>query len=959
MYERKIIDIRRSFIPINANEFPETLHATGREDWPEDRVPVIPYKGHNFLPTSYGYRSYFGLNFKLDTDSLLPNRPDAIFLFQTLAYKNIIVALCDTGIWVKDAGELDGIWTQIIAKVVPDINIFFEWYYATIRNKLYLFRTNDTNFYEIETDITDPLGIVVNTLSPTFITLNAQLGMFRLGSRIGFWDGTNAVAISSADDLTDITPNILTGANVTTFNSVIGKISAIRSHGQHAIIYASKSVVFLQLQAGDTFLVKASPILQDTGVPYSRQSVVAIPDSLHFAYTSTGIYKIEEAKPELIVPEVYDYFKRFTISPVYLKILQGRYLCFECIDPRAIDGDPQFSEADIPESVVVFPAIPPSLDEIHNSDPTVIDTCAVANALSDGLLTEQKNQANTDIGPDLKTGTNAQPIYTAYLSRNGIIDLSNLTWGSVPCGWLGANGEHMDMSPNVPPSLAKMTTDKTNKIAVDGRDAWIDGKWTIARFVQTQMAIWGMEEKAMNAFMTALKARVFFTTKSTEGLVVCVPVAPANSFCELGEYVTKYSDPQLGYNPCSFWLTRYAEETEIVRAKKISETSCSPPITHFTKWRVDRGDGVITNNIDSAEEAATIPYNYWLTTPSGMPGSGTFRTPYELVPAGLATDGSPLGYSLTTHQTSTTDSIGTLVVLPMTIVRDQLASDFTQTVIISAINEKESDRSGVLGVETAFCEITGWLYTDKNGKQQYIASSSCQITNDSSPGAATNAARIVPHGENRGLPLDANGNFCGNPFEIPTIGFDDVKWPDQVVTFPAVSYLLQLGSIAPMYPTLVGSFVYDLHLKKWGKIKLNYKLLVEMLPINSESTVPVQKDNFGILAGCYLSDGQIYLFDEKPADSRLTWGKIGYYRLGMTDIKEIQIMFARNGQGYIETECSIDGINLKPILTEQFAFKGPNAVAYPKYSAKWYNISVVGIYDVVELMTDVSRKGRR
>lgn len=170
---------------------------------------------------------------------------------------------------------------------------------------------------------------------------------------------------------------------------------------------------------------------------------------------------------------------------------------------------------------------------------------------------------------------------------------------------------------------------------------------------------------------------------------------------------------------------------------------------------------------------------------------------------------------------------------------------------------------------------------------------------------------------------------------------------------------LQVGSIAPMYPTIVGAFTYDLHLKKWGKFKTDYKLLVEMLPINSESTVPVQKDNFGILAGCYTPDGFIYIFDEKPASSKLTWGKIGYYRLGMTDLKEVQMVFARTGKGSVEIECSIDGTNLKLPLTEKFSFNGFNVIAHPKYSAKWYNISVTGVYDVVELVTDVSRKGRR
>lgn len=74
----KIIDITRSFVIVDPRTFPETLHATAREDFPENRVPVVPYKGFNFLPTAMGYKSYFGVNAQLDI-SALTSRVDKIF----------------------------------------------------------------------------------------------------------------------------------------------------------------------------------------------------------------------------------------------------------------------------------------------------------------------------------------------------------------------------------------------------------------------------------------------------------------------------------------------------------------------------------------------------------------------------------------------------------------------------------------------------------------------------------------------------------------------------------------------------------------------------------------------------------------------------------------------------------------------------------------------------------------
>ena len=230
MQAAKIIDVTRSFIPVDPNAYPETLHSTEKEDSPENRIPVVPYIGHNFLPTSYGYKSFFGVNAALDIDTLAPNKPDYVFIFQNLAYQNILVALCDTGIWAKPA-DTNGAWTQLVAKAAPAATVFYEWYYVTIKNKLYCFRANDTAFYQIDTDIEQPLGVVCEEIVPNFITITAQLGMFKLGARIGFWDGTNAVAWGNPDDLSDFTPSVLTGVNVTTFNSVVGKISQIRSHG--------------------------------------------------------------------------------------------------------------------------------------------------------------------------------------------------------------------------------------------------------------------------------------------------------------------------------------------------------------------------------------------------------------------------------------------------------------------------------------------------------------------------------------------------------------------------------------------------------------------------------------------------------------------------------------------------------------------------------------------------------
>src|SRR3974377_851766 len=99
--EPHIIDLRRSYLPIDPKAFPTTELATTGEDAPESRIPVIPYNGYNFMPTPRGYASFFGINSYLNIESLITSggtgNVDDLFMLQTDGYENVLVALCDDG----------------------------------------------------------------------------------------------------------------------------------------------------------------------------------------------------------------------------------------------------------------------------------------------------------------------------------------------------------------------------------------------------------------------------------------------------------------------------------------------------------------------------------------------------------------------------------------------------------------------------------------------------------------------------------------------------------------------------------------------------------------------------------------------------------------------------------------------------------------------------------------------
>lgn len=987
----KVIDVTRSFIPVNPNAYPENLHSTGQEDSPERSPPIVPYKGENFLPTAYGYKSFFGMNAAIQALAL-ERDVDHLFIFQTATYKNILFALCDNGVWISVPPEPideeallppDNIWVNLVGMDVAADDEYFEYSFFVIKNKLYVYRQNGTQFYQFETDPDEEYGILMTTFVPDFITLTSQLGMFRARNRIGFWDGENAISWSSPDDYNDFTPAVLTGANVTTFNSILGKISAIRPHGDHCICYASKSITLLQINPAETFFMKAIPIIE-AGVPYKRQSVENVPDTEHFAYTDAGIYKIKSGAEERIIPEVWDYFKELTQQPIYLHLLQSRYLAFECIDPNAINGIPQFSKVIIPPSTVTFPGVPPTLEAVNESDPDDIAICDVVDLLDDNYFQEQKDDGDAAVPiNNRKPGTFMQPVYTCYLSNNGQSNLTELEWDMNPCGQVGPTGKELKMAP-VPTlgDLSKMTQTTVNKTVVPATDAYLDGKWTMERFVATQMALWEQQDKGIDEFLSKVASRSESDSTITPNSNTCVLSVPAYSTCVIGKFAKAYSAPKFGFNKCSFWLTRYVVEAVEAQTKYRQTIRCNDPYTAVTPslFHVTYpGNPALYPGLFYGSIAAAV---------AGAPnyGSSTSHTYAPLADGAAVTyatlDGGATGeagYGRLNNQLgvhawdiaiyyAASDAMHTLhkvsdgLYPDYPVIQQHYAPGYADLALtVEAYNVLEPlDQAPT--PETAFCLLTHWKYTNTAGETVTVPATTCTETADKYPGFSGLAPddRTVDEDDPRPpVLMGSDGSFCNIPFDPPIVP-GDVSWPDETVEYEGGSFLLQNGSIAPKYPTFTGFLVYDLALKKWGKMVGEYKVLLDYSPMNSSSSSALDFNIFGILAGAMKANGKIYVFDSAPASSFLTWGKIGYYRLGMTDPQSIRVDFKTMSTGTLEVDSSLDGINLGIELHFEQAFTSTNqVVAYPTYSAKWHNITVRGKFDISYLEFIGLQKGKR
>lgn len=411
MQRSKFIDLTRTFLPVDPNTFPNTLHGTDREDSPENRIPVMAYEGHNFLPTHYGYKSYFGTNSELEIDALTAN-VDYILMYQNTNFENILIALTDSGIWIKRAATT-GAWTQLHT-VVPDIdpNVHYEWTYVVISQVLYCYQQNKPNYQKIVSDIA--AGVVLTNVVPNTLNMAAQMGIFRAGGRLGFWDSDDSISWSNQDNYADFVTAVLTLAGSQKFIDLNGRIVTIRGHGPGFMIYATKSILFVYPSSDATMQWAVNVIFSNNGIVYPRMCVADSPDTTHYAYTDSGLYKIENAKEEPIITEVTDTLAQHA-GPIYLSFQEGRYLFLEIMDPDFLEGQVQFAEGTAEAITYVWPAASSLQGAVDEEILNGTNMCATIDAMSNGnYMTPPSPGIRSQALPSSRCG---QPISLCPVSR--------------------------------------------------------------------------------------------------------------------------------------------------------------------------------------------------------------------------------------------------------------------------------------------------------------------------------------------------------------------------------------------------------------------------------------------------------------------------------------------------------------------------------------------------------------
>lgn len=963
----RFIDVTRTYIPVNPNAFPDSLHEYQRNDI-EDRVPVMAYKGYNFLPTAYGYKSFFGINQVMGINAL-EERIDRMFVFQNAQFENILIALCDSGIWYKVA-DTAGAWINLLAMPFDrSTQDHYAWTYAVINNDLYVYRQGFASYQKITSQVAAP-GFVMTSVVPTFLNMVGQLGIFRAGGRLGFWDAENSTSWSSLDDFQNFTPSLETLAGSSVFSQIVGRIVVIRSHGDGFLIYCTKSVVFVQEAPESLFQWKPTRIMDTVGIAYPQECVAGVPDTIQYCYTNAGLYQIKMASPELIIPEVTDYFKESS-GPKYVQFLEGRYLAFQTLDPDFAEGQAQFTEEVIPATTITFPgANLDLLDAVSDAETAGSPGfCPIANGLSNGAFSQPPSE-------DVPPSTVWRPLYTAYLSRRGVAgEVSD--WTNTPVATLDPNGVEKNMCPEGAVVLSGYNTAGTGNTEVTGAEAYVDGNWTIERFVAAQSAIWQIEADGLEAFLQSVLSRTGGGQSISYAGVAPAPVPVAINKALIGRFPAGFTGPQFGFSDCEFWLTRYVtgaldiSRVKVNRVEVVDGQTIVPPAGYY---RIQNGV-TLTGVLYPTGEAACDAWDYFdqptypraitgaITVSLGVNFTGTQS--HQVIdattnnPVGTPSGGNgarPIwipapGQTLGLVATGSGD--GTTVILP--IVSSQPSGGrYIITDTMTAYNEGAFVAMAPVP-DTGYCIRTGWKDIVSG---DVIAAVACDDPPVYPPGSERGVAPNRP-----GRIISDDGTFCSQPFEpfdIPGTPTITVNWPSQSVTIPSGSFLLQDGSIEPLYPTFEGAFVYDTHFKKWGKYKGRHKHLLDYSPINTYGPSEQSYARFGIMGGIVAEGGLLYLFDAYPADSYITYGKIGYYRQGMTTVEEIRASMKIPCTGFVLVESSLEGGNLTSGLSVTYPYTNATRLELKGgYSAKWHNISFYGQFDIAYLEYRGIIQGRR
>lgn len=966
-----------------------------------------------------------------------------------------------------------------------------------------------------------PANLTINSFTPTFLNMAGQMGIFRAGTRLGFWDSDNSVSWSSNFELNNFEPSLENLAGNTIFGDVQGRIVTIKSYGDGFIIYSTKSIVGVDFTETGSMLWDGHPILSDVGIGYSRAVATGDSDTTHFIYSNSGIYTLGmlnkvagkyDIKP--IFTELYDFLKE-SRQPVGLQVIDGRFLFFSLIDADYINGKLMHSKGYVNPLITnvrladgywdgTFSGLPEYADgntgfqflktviagnigfpvvkyaRLWNTrwegDFVRMETDVYTAAETLGWVQDWPGYTHPQQGPNHYVLPRYNIVQQCEAGQPLTVSIANPTLSPTT----SAEGTTVYKAGDFLYEFANLVnTDSTGFSAVDENDVgskiymqlqeWDNFKTTqqatadfingspqptginAANFPQRFLSGAGPIQLNIDTkgFASRITLRKYFTEEFQVTLVNS-PKSIAITQTSIGQPATSpHSDYNLGYNGVSGTVTNdFGEEdlmdawmTEalgilpsspispgatILDAVKVVQafTAASPSYISvqlglsngsladyssaaaisqlqalegagltltsfrvlgtfgsFVKWSEDLDPSPVTTRTVYVGAQAIMTYHWskdmadnsyngagspWNAPPNCLKVSVHVQGIYYVNAVQIFAKSNNIG-SMQFYDGGDQTFKSTYKVDPVPITTptySEAVFNLTHYDLLEPrIGGTKLIASYPVGQMTP--KLFSNVYPDYSGKPAAISQNPDQFWSLVDSQGNTVIAR---------LPVDfENGYFGGyyvgmndtthEPYLITsgyTIGGSYHPPVDYTFTLPGAAFNMQAGSINPLYATFKGSLMYDLQLKKWGKYAGDHKLIIATTPVNSDPEGSVSYYNFGVDAGILDPNGSIIVFDSEPADGYISYGKIGYYRLGFNQGLEIRIGFRNSFTGSIRVRGSLDEHSLSPDVDETTEYlEVVDSIVYCNSRARWYVIEISGNYDLQYMEFRANISGRR
>lgn len=1080
-----LIDTAQSMIIIDPNEFPLGLNKTTREDYPTQSAGAMLYEGKNILATPFGYRSYFEQSTRFNVGVLTDKKIQKIIAYQTTKLEQLLLALCEDGIYVANATEGSSFpWLRIVDLSAGEVaNVRRLWTVAVVANKLLMYQQGQPKIWAMVDEATflesatpSPIsgatrapvwpypGTGLISYVPTFLNMAGQVGLFRADNRLGMWDSDGAVAWSSATYIEDFTPSAKTFAGITKFADVQGSIVNILGQGDGYVIYATKSIVRGVPLPSSPEKWRGQAITSDIGISFDTQVVASQPDDIHFCLTSAGMLMIKDGDSQYIITEVTDFLAKH--NPLLsLSMIEGRYLFIhwsETFPSSIYSVEGKVVEDSTSNGFVLLPPVYPEIgsedwweSNVNGSNGTTqgsLDTfepiAGVTSPTTEPLVpcynlkVFESTWADTAFSPNptgselldskITTGVTylledffTMPVVTVNsitedtiapgdFAGQDLIDKIKLGFDSwqkqldYQAAWEAANGSSMAVDmfvsyPATPPGWdgtpivvpwEEITLDQnTHPYLVDPANIKIEANECRARLFVDPDSKAVMQAKFSGTEEYLGQWYVQFGDQHTHTLPV-TGISPSlpTSYTESNWYVAVPADNDIilawkdamlaefgmgTYNPTAgtnyngslkaniyyvAYCLFYHEDRCIgggafadlaaIKALYASRASDNNPYWVNT-WKNYVLTAAVVQWLDSI--SLGIPYaGYFPDGPVSGLGSGAYYGPFT-APGFADTYFKSVEWANAAYSGITQTSIPVQVAYQNASLIGSFGTPEphiqgyrlkgTITTTFEVQNNFPSDYTII------DMELSGWGYTPKG--MSIFRKTHKRVLGTTCPMPTSAYSTTIPDTDN----LDPSVPEVLRP----TTPNPPYQWdyPTSLPFDPAYA-LYKKGSLAPYYPKYKGAVIYDTLLQKFGRYDAEHYVVYPLMPVNraDEAVAPV-KDT-GMFAGCVDSAKYATIFKPNTRQAFATWGKLGYYRLGMTRLSELRAYFAEPAYGQLIVEGSLNGSTIEPSLSVAVDLAGQYNAILPFTSvAKWFNIRIEGQFNLTTLQINAEGRSRR